>query len=106
MDAKLVSIAFAQNFPALAMAPGLAAYFAAGIGLGAVYFNAIWWNARLFARSGLGVAAIALVTGRFALLGGSLTLASLEGAGPLLAMALGVLAIRPLIMRRHRAAPL
>ncbi|MGD0635850.1 MAG: ATP synthase subunit I [Beijerinckiaceae bacterium] len=101
-----MSIAFVQNFPALAMVPGLVAYFAAGVGLGAVYFNAIWWNARLFARSGLGVAAIALVIGRFVLLGGALVLASLQGAAPLLAMALGVLAIRPVIMRRHRAAPL
>lgn len=106
MDGTLVSIAFAPNLPSLAMVSGLLAYFAGGVGLGLVYFNAIWWNARLFARSGLGVAAIALVIGRFALLGGALTLASLQGAAPLLVMALGVLAVRPIVMRRHRAAPL
>ena len=41
--------------------------------------------------------------GRFALLGGLLTLASLEGAPPLLAMALGVLVARVVVMRRVAA---
>lgn len=106
MGGALVSAAFAQYVPSLAMVLGLVAYFAAGVGLGVVYFNAIWWNARLFARNGFGVAAMALVVGRFVLLGGALTLASLQGAGPLLAMALGVLVVRPIVMRRHRAVPL
>jgi hypothetical protein len=43
---------------------------------------------------------IALMVGRFALLGGLLTMASLEGALPLLAMALGVLVARFVVMRR------
>ena len=47
---------------------------------------------------------IALMIGRFALLGGLLTLASLEGALPLLAMALGVLIARFAVMRRVREA--
>ena len=42
--------------------------------------------------------------GRFALLGGLLTLASLEGALPLLAMALGVFIARFAVMRRIREA--
>jgi hypothetical protein len=37
--------------------------------------------------------------GRFVLLGGLLTLASFEGALPLLLMALGVLIARPVVMR-------
>ena len=40
--------------------------------------------------------------GRFALLGVLLTLASLEGALPLLVMALGVLIARSVVMRRVR----
>ena len=39
---------------------------------------------------------------RFALLGGLLTLASLEGASPLLVMTLGVLIARFMVMRRVR----
>ena len=47
---------------------------------------------------------VALMIGRFALLGGLLTLASLEGALPLLVMALGVLIARSAVMRRVREA--
>ena len=81
----------------------LAAHFAFGAGLGALYFTGVWWNARLFAGGTSLTAAIGLVAGRFALLAGFLTLASLEGALPLLVMALGVLAARPVIMRRVKA---
>lgn len=82
--------------------PILAAHFAAGIGLGACYFGGLWWNACLFAGARL-AAAIGLIIGRFALLAGVLTLASLEGALPLLLMALGVVLARPLVMRRVKA---
>ena len=81
----------------------LAAHFAAGVGLGACYFGGLWWNARLFANGARLVAAIGLIVGRFALLAGFLTLASLEGALPLLLMALGVVTVRPLVMRRVKA---
>ena len=47
---------------------------------------------------------IALMVGRFALLGGLLTLASLEGALPLLMTALGLLIARPVVMREVREA--
>ena len=43
---------------------------------------------------------VALMIGRFALLGGLLALASLEGALPLLVMALGVFIARSAVMRR------
>jgi F1F0 ATPase subunit 2 len=75
---------------------------AAGIGLGIVYFNAVWWNARLFAMGGRASTTIVLIIGRLVLLGGLLALTSLEGALPLLAMALGVLVARPMVMRGHR----
>ena len=82
----------------------LAAHLAAGIGLGVAYFSAVWWTTRLFATGGSAWTAIALIAGRLILLGGLLTLASIEGALPLLAMALGVLIARPFVMWRHREA--
>ncbi len=85
-----------MNFFAL----NLAAYFAGGILLGLIYFRGLWWNARLFTADGHARTAILLMVGRVALLGGLLTLASLEGAGPLLVMALGVLIARFIVMRR------
>ena len=85
-----------------AVIPVLAAHFAAGIGLGACYFGGLWWNACLFAGARL-AAAISLMIGRFALLAGFLTLASLQGALPLLLTALGVLVARPLVLRRIKA---
>ncbi|MDB5362140.1 MAG: hypothetical protein JWO51_3437 [Rhodospirillales bacterium] len=79
---------------------GLAAHLVAGILLGLLYFGGLWWNARLFAAGGHATTSILLMVGRIALLGGLLTLASLEGAGPLLVMALGVLIARAVVMRR------
>ncbi len=93
-----------NTLPGWAMALSLAAHLAAGIGLGTVYFNAIWWNARLFARGGRASTTVILTIGRLVRLGGLLTWASRDGAPPLLAMALGVLIARPLVMRRHREA--
>lgn len=82
-----------------AMAASLAAHIIAGILLGIAYFNAVWWNVRLFVRGGSPAAAVALTFGRFLVLGGLLALASLEGASPLLAAAGGVLLGRALAMR-------
>jgi ATP synthase protein I len=74
----------------------------AGIVLGVFYFRGLWWNVRLFAGGGQAATAIIVMAGRFLLLGGLLTLASLEGAPPLLAMALGILAARSALIRRVR----
>ena len=91
------------DLPPWAMLLSLAAHSAAGIGLGVLYFRSLWWNA-----AGSPEAAanddIALMLGRFVLLGGLLTLASLEGALPLLMMALGVLIARSAMMRTIREA--
>ena len=91
------------NLPGWAVSLGLAAHLAAGIGLGACYFGGLWWNACLFASRTRLAAAIGLMVGRIALLAGCLTLASLEGALPLLMMALGVVAARPLVLRGIKA---
>ncbi len=96
-------LAFA-HLSAWAMALNLVLHLAAGFGLGLLYFRSVWWNARLFASGGRVTTAIAFGLGRFILLGGLLALAALEGALPLLAMALGVLVARPLVMRRVREA--
>lgn len=82
----------------------LGVHLAAGIGLGVLYFSSLWWNARLFARGGGLSMTFALMAGRFALLGGALMLVSLEGAGPLLMTALGILVARFAVMRRVRQA--
>ena len=82
----------------------LAAYLAAGVALGFNNFQSLRWNACRFTGGGRTTTAIALTVGRFALLGGLLTLASLEGALPLLMVALGVLIARPVVMRRVRGA--
>ena len=89
--------------PAWAMLASLAAHLAAGVALGLLYFHGLWRIARNLAGGGRVTTTIALMVGRFALLGGLLTLASLEGALPLLAMALGVLVARFVVMRRVAA---
>ena len=78
----------------------LAAYLAAGIAVGVIYFRSLWWNARRFTSGSHVATTIAVMIGRFVILGVVLTLASLEGALPLLLMALGVVVARSLVMRR------
>jgi F1F0 ATPase subunit 2 len=104
VDEERMSLLSFDVLPLWALYFSLAAHLAAGIALGIFYFRSLWWNARRFAAGGRAITAVALMIGRFALLGGLLTLASLEGALPLLMMALGVLVARPVIIRRVREA--
>lgn len=90
------------HLSAAAMTFSLILHLAGGFGVGLLYFQGLWWNAQRLAAGGRLTTAIALGLGRFILLGGLLTLASLEGAPPLLAMALGMLIARPAVMRRVR----
>ena len=83
-----------------AMVLNFAAHLAAGILLGLVYFWSLWRNALLFTPGGPLIMAIILVLARFAILGGILGLASLEGALSLLSIALGILVARLLVTRR------
>jgi hypothetical protein len=48
---------------------------------------------------------VAVILGRFVLLGGALMLTSWQGALPLLLTALGVFIARAVVMRRNRMAP-
>jgi F1F0 ATPase subunit 2 len=104
MDEERMSFPLLNDLPAWTILLGLAGYFIAGIGLGVLYFRSLWWNARRFTEDGRATTAIALMIGRFALLGILLTLASLEGALPLLAMALGILIARAAVMQSVRVA--
>jgi F1F0 ATPase subunit 2 len=95
----MTSLAF-SSLPAWGMCLSLAAHLVAGIAVGVIYFRSLWWNARRFTMGGHVATTIAMMIGRFVILGVVLTLASLEGALPLLLMALGVLIARFVVVRR------
>jgi hypothetical protein len=101
MDERRMSVLILDGLPS-PLSIGI--HLAAGIGLGTLYFRAVWWNARQFALGGRLATTICLTVGRFVLLGAALLLTSLEGALPLLMMALGVLIARFGVMRRLREA--
>ena len=103
LDAARVSLAFNHAPQEWALLPILAACLVAGIGLGTVYFRTLWWTTRRFGAEGRVTTAIALIAGRFIVLGGALILASLAGAAPLLTMALGILVARFVVVRRVTA---
>jgi F1F0 ATPase subunit 2 len=102
MDGERMSFLTFDVLPVWAMLLSLSAHLTAGIVLGVLYFRGLWWSARRFTGGGRAATTIALMLGRFALLGGLLTLASLEGALPLLVMTLGVLIARSAVVRRVR----
>ena len=82
----------------------LAIHLVAAVGLGVLYFRGLWWNVRRLTGEGRVTTTVALMIGRFVLLGGLLALASLEGALPLLMVALCVLIGRTIVMRDTREA--
>jgi len=95
MDAKRMN----QFFPWM-----LPFYLAFGLALGTTYFCSLHWTSDRLA-AGRGVpAAVATIIVRFVLLGIVLTLASLQGALPLLMTALGVFIARAMVLRQSRMA--
>jgi F1F0 ATPase subunit 2 len=82
----------------------LAIWLIAGIGAGIAYFGTLWWSARQFGQDCRLTIIVALALLRLAALGSLLVLASFQGAGPLLAMALGVAAARFGVTHRLRGA--
>lgn len=82
----------------------IARWLVVGIVAGIAYFTSIWWSAQQFAGGGRVTMTVALSLLRLAALGGLLVLASFQGAGPLLAMPLGVIAARFGVMRGLREA--
>jgi F1F0 ATPase subunit 2 len=102
MDAERMTSLYFNTLPTWAMLLSLTAHLSAGVMLGIVYFRSLWWNARRFTAGGRVATTIAVMIGRFVLLGLLLTLASLEGALPLLLTALGILIARSFVMRKIR----
>jgi hypothetical protein len=96
MDAKRMKLEALTPFV-------LAAYLAAGVFAGALYFLCVWWNAHLFATGSRAGLTILLILGRLAVLGCALAAAAHAGAMPLLLMALGVFLARFAVMRGLRA---
>lgn len=80
------------------------AHLAVGIALGLLNFHALWWDARRLASGHRVGTTVSLMLGRVLLLGGALTLASLEGALPLLTLAAGILTARFVVLRGLREA--
>jgi hypothetical protein len=99
MDEKRMSFLEFDGLSFGATPIGIAAHLIAGGVVGILYFRGLWWNASLLSQGGHTAAVIMLLVGRFTLLGGMLTLASLEGALPLLVTTLGVLIGLSAIMR-------
>jgi F1F0 ATPase subunit 2 len=79
----------------------LALAFVAGLVAGAGFFLVLRRNTDLFAGGRIGLA-IAMQVARFAVLVPVLVLAARQGAGPLLAAALGVLIARRVVVGRVR----
>jgi F1F0 ATPase subunit 2 len=102
MDEERMSLPSFDSLPAWAMPLCLAAHLAVGIVLGVLYFRGLWWNVCHLTRGGRATTTLALMVGRFVLMGALALFASLEGALPLLALALGVLIARSAVMRRIR----
>jgi hypothetical protein len=99
MDEKRMSFLSFASLPVGAIPISIAAHLIAGGGVGVLYFRGLLWNANLLSQGGRTATAIILLVGRFAVLGSMLTLASLEGALPLLVTTLGVLIGRFAVMR-------
>lgn len=90
------------GLPTWAMFAVALAHFGAGFVLGTLYFRSLWLTARRITDGGNLIATIALGIGRLAALGAVLACASLEGAIPLLVMALGVMVARYTVTRAVR----
>lgn len=102
MDRALVNLPLPDPL-ALLMLLG---HFAAGVLVGMLYFRSLWWMTRRFAAGEAARVTLTWMIARLAGIGGLLALAALEGALPLLLVALGVFAGRAVVMRRYgRGAP-
>lgn len=93
-----------DTLPAWDVLLGLAAHLGTGFALGILFYRSLWWSARRFAVRGSLATIIALMIGRFALMGAILALASFEGALPLLTMAVGMFIARFAVMNSVREA--
>ena len=99
-----MSFLLSDSLPIWIMPLSVAGHLAAGIALGILYFRSLWWTTSRLGAGRRVMPTVALIIGRFMLLGGALALASLEGALALLVMALGVLIARAPVVRGVREA--
>lgn len=104
MDQERMNLPALDTLPTWAVAAGLATHWGTGFWLGFLYFRGLWWSTRRFSGRRSVLAILALMVGRFVLMGGVLGLAGLEGAMPLLTMALGVLVARSAVVNGIRKA--
>jgi F1F0 ATPase subunit 2 len=102
MDEDRMSLLSFSTLPGWTAILALAIHLVAGTALGMLYFRGLRSNVRRLTADERLITTIGLMIGRFVLLGVLLTLASLEGALPLLVMALGVLVGRAIFMRSVR----
>ncbi|HEY1411505.1 MAG TPA: ATP synthase subunit I [Rhodopila sp.] len=80
-------------------------FIALGLLAGTLHFALLRWNTSLYARPGRISVGAALQVARIGVLAGLLVVVARQGALPLLLMALGVLAARPVVMRWVVAGP-
>jgi F1F0 ATPase subunit 2 len=99
MDAKRMNQLLFDGLPVVARPIVLAAHLGAGAGVGALFFHGLWWNVRLIVEGARVSTSVALLAGRFLLIGALLALAALEGASPLLVAAFGVFIGRFFVLR-------
>lgn len=90
--------------PTIPVLFGWIAWLALGVSLGGFYFHMLRRSVDLLVGGRSTFKAVAFTVGRFVLAGAGLALASLQGAVPLLLMALGLLIGRQLVMRREERA--
>jgi len=98
MDEQRMSEAF-YGWTAFAR---LAAHLGSGLLLGGAFFLGLWRNAQILAAGGSPVKTSALMIGRYVMLTALLVVASLQGAGALLATSGGVMIARSLVLWRLR----
>ena len=89
-----------MDAPAMTLA--LVAAFAVGALLGAAHFGSLWWSVVLMRRRPDGTRRRCRRLCASSALALALALIARQGAAPLLAAALGVLAARAFLMRRYR----
>jgi len=100
LDEKRMTIPLPMPAVDLATAALLVLFAAAGLAAGLAHFHMVALTARAVTAGNL-ARSLAATAGRFALTGPVLVVAALQGAGPLLAAAAGLLAGRRLVMRRE-----
>jgi F1F0 ATPase subunit 2 len=101
----LVSMAMdAREMSKLVLTEIGAALTAGGV-VGVLNYLTLWWNARLFTSGGSALIAWAVQLARLAMLATALALVARFGTLPLLAAALGVLAVRSIMVLRLGANP-